>query len=135
MELRIGVVADLVSTTSEGKVNLLGIFDSIAAAQVPAIHPLFYLFASFTAGVVEGTEHQLQITLVDEDSREVIPPTVSLPLPFAISGAGKPLIGQVIAQFPNVQFPDFGDYEFRLYIDGEYKASIPLSVDRAGMAE
>lgn len=131
MELRIGVVADLVSTTSDGKVNLVGIFNRIYTSRVPAIHPLLYLFASFNARIVEGTEHRVQISLVDGDSQEVIPRTPSLPLPFAIVGEGKPLLGQVIGQFPNVQFPDFGDYEFRLDIDGQYIGSIPLIVDHA----
>ena len=129
MELRVGVTADLVSITDDGKLNLVGIFERVVTSRVPAVLSSFHLFARFSARVVEGTEHAAQVALVNADGQDVIPRLPPIPLRFGIVGAGKPLSGQMILHLPNVEFPEFGDYEFQLYVDERYVDSIPLIVE------
>jgi hypothetical protein len=128
MELKFAVLADYVSETKEGKLNIMGTFSGIRAQKVPAVHPRCYIAARFHARVSEGTDHTFRIGLYDADGGEVRPLTPDLPLQFTSNGPGRPFVGTVIVDMPALQLPNFGDYEFHILIDGRVMAEVPLSL-------
>lgn len=132
MQLTAGLLADYANVTADGKMNIMGVFERILTNNAPVTPPALFLVARFEARVSEGSSHALQISLVDADGQEVVPRTRPIPLTFNLNGPGRPLTTQVLAEFPNLQLPVFGEYEFHLLVDGEYVASVPLYVEQAG---
>jgi hypothetical protein len=127
MQLGFAMIADVVSRTVEGKLNIVGEFNSIAAATVPARHPSLCLIARFHASVAEGSEgHVFETALVTEDGHEVIPRTAPIPLRFGVIGPGVPLRSQVMIQLQDLPLPEYGLYEFRIWVDGNHLGDVPL---------
>jgi hypothetical protein len=110
------------------KINALGIgFDTIYASKVPCKHPSFFLVIQLRANVVEVGEKQLEVRLIDEDGKDIIPTLrgkFSLPKP----PAGTESIGRVAMQFRNVEFPRYGSYSLHAVIDGHQMVHVPLKV-------
>ena len=130
MDLKFALLADHVNRTSEGKLNIIGEFNAISAARVPATHSSLFLVARFEASVSEGTEHQLTIGLYDEDGKGVLPKSPTFPIKFVPQGRGLPLRAQVVAQLGGLKFDHFGNFEFHLLVNGRIEATVPVSVSQ-----
>ena len=75
MNVDFAFICDYAEAT--GKINALGIgFDTIYAPNVPAKHPSFFLVIQLRVNVVEAGEKTLEVRLIDEDGKDIIP-TVS----------------------------------------------------------
>jgi hypothetical protein len=128
MEIVLALVADAANTTDDGKLNLLGVFQTIAAPEVPACHALFYIVFKVRAGSEEkGTDHTFSIQLKDADLRSVCEledRPFSIPtdtkMPFAEIG--------IIIAMHSLIFPVFGHYLFQILIDGTKEGEIDLLV-------
>lgn len=130
IEMRFGLLADHVSETREGKLNIMGEFNSFAtAAEFPLQTPPFFLIARFAASVAEGSDHTLDVLLVHEDGK-TIASLLGLPFRFFVIMPGHPMKGQFQIQMVGVTFPAPGDYTFRLVVDGKTRGEIPVSAHR-----
>lgn len=128
MDLKFALVAELVSETRDGKLNIMGTFDRIVASKAPATHHSLHLVARFEARVSEGTQHKVKFGLYDADGAAVIPQSPDIDMVFQNTGPGRPFRGQVILHMAPVKLPKFGDYEFHILVDGHLKAEVPLSL-------
>lgn len=128
MELRFALLADHISTGERGKVSIIGEFDRLYSPQVPFNYGPFFVIARFEASVTEGSDHTLNIVLVDQDGAEVIPKSPDLKVEFNPTGRGRPLRSNVIMNFTAVQIPAYNDYEFHFLIDGRLIGTAPLVV-------
>jgi hypothetical protein len=62
VQVRVAVAADYVNETNDGKLNVIGIFDTINASQFPAIHAELTLVISLEFTVAEcGTDRELKV--------------------------------------------------------------------------
>lgn len=131
MELRFAHLADYAAADSSGKVTLVGIFDLVWDRMDvrPVPFPPCYLVASFAASLAEGSSHQLEIRLVDDDEETVLP-ALNADLHFGASGPGNPLRAQVIMGFGpgTLRVPQPGDYAFTFLVDGVPRGRVPVSV-------
>ncbi len=112
------------------KINALGIgFDTIYSDKLPCNHPFFSFVFQLRANVVEQGEKNLEIRLIDEDGKDVIPP-----LQGKIS-VGKPQSGtdsivRVATQLNNVAFPNYGTYSIHAVVDGSEMFSVSFKVSQ-----
>ncbi len=110
------------------KINALGIgFDTIYAPKVPAKHPSFFLVLQLRASVVEAGEKNLEVHLIDEDGKDIIPVVrgkFSIPKPTV----GTESKGRIAMQFHNVEFPRYGLYSLHAVIEGQEMVHVPLKV-------
>jgi hypothetical protein len=124
MDVTLAVCCDAANLSREGKLNLLGIFNSIHAAQFPCSHPHLALVLRVEARMGEEGTYPLDLKLVDEDGHElfVIGGQVSL------QGAqpGRPMTAQTIMDINNFQLPRAGVYTFEIFIDKKHMRSIPI---------
>lgn len=131
MDLRFAHLADYAAADASGKLTVVGVFDVIwdRAHQRPIPFPPCYLVAEFAASVVEGSEHSLEIQLVDADEKQVIEPLRGN-LKFRPFGPGYPLRSKVLLAFgPGaLKVPEPGDYHFRFLSDSSEVGRIPVSV-------
>ena len=111
-----------------GKIHALGIgFDTIFAPKVPVRHPSFCLVFQLRANTVEAGEKNLQVSLIDEDGKNIIP---DIKGKFTIP---KPKVGteskaRLAMHFGMVEFPKYGSYSIHAVVDGHDMISIPLKV-------
>jgi hypothetical protein len=113
------------------KINALGIgFDTLFAPQLPARHPHFALVIQLRATVVETGEKAIEVHLIDDDGKNVIPPLRGK------FNLGKPSegelesIGRVVMEFGNVAFPKYGNYSVRATIGGLEVVNIGFKVSQ-----
>lgn len=126
MEIQVAALCDS-AADYEGKLCLLGAFDTIVAATLPAIHPQCALALRIVFRKGEEGAHHLRLTFVDEDGQPVVPPLetpmdVALPPNFFFSARN------VILNLQQLELPRSGFYEINLEIDGKPAISIPLQV-------
>ena len=111
-----------------GKINALGIgFDTIYASKVPCIHPSFFLVVQLRANVVEAGEKNLEVHLIDEDGKDIIP-TARGKFSIQKPASGTESIGRIAMQFGNVEFPRYCLYSMHVVVEGHEMISVPLKV-------
>ena len=127
MKITLAILADYANITREGKLNILGIFDVIHAQDFPVVHPQMQLVMRFEADISEaGKTKKVEIQLMDEDGKRLF----VLDGQFTL-GQGRP--GEVmgsnqILTFNMLKFENAGHYEFKILINDELKAEVPLKV-------
>lgn len=119
------MLADHVAETKEGKLVIVGEFDTIGAAQFPAAHPVFYLVARFEGSAAEARGHRLQIRLVGPDGRSALPEDADVPVQ-AVRVHEHVARANLLLHFGGLQFTQPGVYHFQLYFDGVHAGEVPL---------
>ena len=126
MKLDFAFVCDYAEVTR--KINALGIgFDTIYTSKVPSKHPEFFLVFQLRANVVEVGEKNLDVRLIDEDGKDIIP---TLSVKFAIQKPveGTESIGRIAVRLQNVEFPRYCSYSLHAVVEGHEMVHVPLKV-------
>lgn len=126
MHVDFAVVSDYALVDQAGKMSVLGIFQHIWVHQFPAMHPRLHLVLRLKGRRTEIGEHPVRIRLVDEADVELLGGEGSVT--FAEPPAGVTDIEAAAILVFDVPFPHAGTYRFEITIDGEQKATVPLSV-------
>ena len=128
MHLDFSVVADYALVDQAGKISVLGIFQHIWVQQFPAMHPRLHLVLRLRGKRTEIGEHGVQIRLLDEQGVEIIGGNGSVT--FAEPPAGVTDIEAAAILVFDVPFPHAGLYRFEIVVDGERKATVPITVSQ-----
>lgn len=126
MDVQVAVLCDA-ATDSGGKLNILGAFDTIHAAQLPAVHPQCSIALRVTFGGGEEGAHKLQLTFVDEDGKSVFP-GMDIPVQITLPGDSHFLTCNFVVNIQQLKFEAPGLYSVDLVLDDKLQASIPLLV-------
>lgn len=127
LKISLAVLADAANISKEGKLNLTGIFNNINAVNFPASHPwmvLVFLLEGDRSDAI--SEHKLKIDMIDEDGNLVIP-SIEGAIKFTVGPQGDIYAPQIL-QLANIQFKKSGRHEFKIIINGEVRASVPINV-------
>jgi hypothetical protein len=126
MNIQVAVLCDA-ATDDNGKLNLLGAFDTIYARELPAIHPQCAVALRVTfLGGDEG-KRQLKLNFVDADGRAIMPP-IDIPVEVALPEDMHFGTRNFIINIQQLKFEQPGLYSVDLSLDGQSQASIPLLV-------
>ncbi len=129
VRLRFAVLADYAALGQNAKPLVVGIWDNITnfrnANPVPM--PRCFLFAALNASVADGTEHTVEIRLVDGDGTRLIDP-ILFPLRFGILGPGRGLAANINLELVNLALPGEGDYEFQFWLGPQQLGEVAFSV-------
>ena len=130
MDVTLAVSCDAANVSREGKLNLLGIFNSIHAAEFPCTHPHLALVLRVEARLGEEGVYPLQIKLVDEDGQQLFDIGGQL----SLQGAepGRPMTAQTIMDINNLQLPRPGTYAFEVFLDGHHTRSVAIHAFKSG---
>jgi len=71
MDIQVAVLCDA-ATDYNLKLNILGTFDTIYTAQLPAIHPQCSIALRMTFSKGEEGAHKVKLNFVDEDGKLVM---------------------------------------------------------------
>ena len=126
MNIQVAVLCDA-ATDDNGKLNLLGAFDTIYTQQLPAIHPQCSIALRVTFSSGDEGKHNLQLNFVDADGHSIakFPP---IPVEVALPDDMHFGTRNYIVNLQQLKFDNPGLYSIDLTLDGRSQASIPLLV-------
>ena len=126
MEIQVAALCDS-AADFDGKLCLLGAFDTIMAASLPAVHPQCSVALRILFRKEEEGFHTVTVLFVDEDGRSIVPPmetSFNVELPEDLFFSTRNLILN-LQQLP---FARHGAYSIDVSVDKRQLASIPLQV-------
>ncbi len=127
VEVLMAVLADSANISREGKLNILGIFDTIHAATFPAVHPHMQLVIKFDAPSADaGKAKTLDIKFMDEDGKLLFEIHGNLTL--GPGRSGERFKFDHILTVNGLKFERAGSYEFKIFVDGRDLKEVPLRV-------
>jgi hypothetical protein len=127
MEVKLALLADAANVSREGKLNILGIFNTIHAGSFPAVHPKMYLVLSFeTTNAEAGKTKRVEIVFVDADDTKLGSIAGKLIVPKG--EPGYPIQINHIFPIPPTPFSKPGDYVFNISINEDHKKAVSLKV-------
>lgn len=130
MEVRLALLADSANISREGKLNLLGIFDTLNIRSFPAVHPNMHLVLRFEATNAEaGRTKEVEVVFMGPDEDKL----GSLSGKFVIpkGEAGYPIQISHILSIPPLKFEKTGDYAFVVLVNGDEEDRVSLRVVEA----
>ncbi|WP_420633399.1 DUF6941 family protein [Candidatus Palauibacter sp.] len=136
MEIVLATLADCANTSNDGKLNLMGLFDTLFAATVPVTHPSMQLVLRIRAEPAEiDRQQELEIRCMDADGEELF----KVKGGFSVQAApGKSATFNHVVGISNLTFQKYGGHTFSIFINRDLKQTIVLEVEnterRAGSA-
>lgn len=126
MNIQVAVLCDA-ATDDNGKLNLLGAFDTIFAPQLPAVHPQcsVALRVTFTAG--DEGNRKLKLNFVNADGRSIMPP-IDIPVAVTLPEDAHFVTRNFVVNIQGLKFPETGLYSVDVRLDDKSQAGIPLWV-------
>jgi hypothetical protein len=115
------------STSENGKLNILGAFDTIWVRQFPVVYPHCAVAIRIRFAAVEKGTHKVGLRLIDMDGKDVLPPaggSMRLDLPEGQSSGSS----NVVLNIQSLKLDKTGEFSLELSIDGENALSLPLFV-------
>ncbi len=116
------------ATDQQGKINILGTFDSIHGRALPVVHAHCTVAARMRFNKSEEGEHLIKINLIDEDGKSIVPPFETKGNVRFSGTTRTSLAVNIILNLQGLKFKSFGEYAIDLSLDGRHVASLPLTV-------
>lgn len=127
MNIQVAVLCDA-ATDDNGKLNLLGAFDTIYTQQLPAIHPQCSIALRVTFFSGEEGKHNIRLDFVDADGRSIMPNSPQIPVEVLLREDMHFGTRNFIINIQQLKFENPGLYSIDLALDNTPQASIPLLV-------
>jgi len=126
MNIQVAVLCDA-ATDDNGKLNLLGAFDTIFAAQLPAVHPQCSVALRVTFVSGDEGNRKLKLNFVNADGHSIMPP-IEIPVAVALPDDAHFVTRNFIVNIQGLKFPEVGLYSVDVRLDDQSQAGIPLWV-------
>ena len=134
MEVTLALLADCANVSQDGKLNIMGVFNVLGAANYPVAHPQMYLVLCFEATrAEEGKTKQVEIQLADSDGNRIFAINIGLVVPQGIPGA--PIRMNHILALNGTRFNKPGDYVFNILVADDQKAAVQLKLVEAKLQQ
>lgn len=118
MNLQLAVLSDAANVSVEGKLNILGQFDTIYASEVPVTWPQFCYVARLRGGVADVGDHTFELRVLTEDG-ELLATAGASGSFGAAPETGDEITGNIVLTIRLATFPQYGTYQFELRADGD----------------
>jgi hypothetical protein len=126
MNIQVAVLCDA-ATEDNGKLNLLGAFDTIFAPQLPAVHPQCAVALRVTFMSGDEGERKLKLNFVDADGKSIMPP-IEIPVAVSLPDEALFLTRNFIVNIQQLKFADEGLYSVDVRLDDKSQGNIPLQI-------
>jgi len=127
MNIQVAVLCDA-ATDDNGKLNLLGAFDTICARELPALHPQCSVALRVTFSSGDEGKHNLRLNFVDADGRSIMPDFPPIPVEVVLPDDVHFGTRNFIVNIQQLKFEEPGLYSVDIALDDQSQASIPLLV-------
>ncbi len=127
MNIQVAVLCDA-ATDDNGKLNLLGAFDTIYTQQLPAVHPQCSIALRVTFFSGDEGKHTLQFNFVDADGRSIMPHFPAIPVEVVLPEDMHFGTRNFIVNIQQLKFENPGLYSIDISVDDRSQTSVPLLV-------
>jgi hypothetical protein len=124
MKIELLTLADFAADYG-GKLSVVGIFDTIFARQMPAVHPHCCLAVKMRFDKEEEGQKRLRLSICDDDGKLALP-AMELQINVAVPAGMESNTIQVVANIGGLKIDAFGEYSIDLELDGRHEGSSPL---------
>ncbi|HTV76521.1 MAG TPA: hypothetical protein VMD57_05925 [Candidatus Baltobacteraceae bacterium] len=124
MNIQVAVLCDA-ANEDNGKLNLLGAFDTIYAPQLPAVHPQCSVALRVTFMSGDEGERKLKLNFVNADGKSIMPP-IEIPVLVALPEDAHFVTRNFIVNIQQLKFTEVGLYSVDVRLDDKSQAGIPL---------
>lgn len=117
-----------------GKLCILGAFDTIQVRSLPAVHPTCSIALRMLLKEADVGQHRIQLGLIDPDGRDMLP-AGKISIDFNVPGMPENsffLSSNCVLNLQGLVLPAAAPYSFDVRVDGNILARIPLQVVKAG---
>lgn len=129
MHISFALFADAANLSQEGKLNILGVFDAVQVATLPAVHPRAHLVVRLKGDRSDIGNHSMTLQWINPSGTELWNSggeiEVTTPPP-TVTEMDFPLIAPV-----DLPLDSSGGYTMRISLDNQPRAEVRLQV-RAG---
>ena len=134
MKIPVALLADEANISQEGKLNILGAFDRIAAARYPTLHPrMVFVFRVHAEYADAGERFPTRVRLMDEDGATLFEANGELTAPKLLPGEFT--TANQLFSLVGVRFPRPGHYKFVLNVGNLPPHETPLRLIQAAVGE
>lgn len=134
MDIDLALLADAATIDASGKLNILGIFDSLGGTRFPLKHGRLALVVRFSAGLEDAGNHEVRMKLRGPEGDEIVSLNGNIQLgPGPAARGGRIRVPHVL-NMDGLVFKKPGQYVFDISLGGEHKVSLPLTVRQVGNA-
>jgi hypothetical protein len=125
------LLADEANVSQEGKLNVMGVFDRIAATAFPTVHPkMVFVFRVQAEYSDQGRAFPVRVRLIDDDGASLFEANGEIAAPPV--APGEFLTANQVFTLVGVQFPRPGSYKFLVNLGDLPPHETPLSVVQGG---
>lgn len=133
MHVAFALFADAANLSQEGKLNILGVFDALQVATLPALHPRATLVVHLKGTSADVGNHRVTLQWLSPGGTELWSSDGEL-------GITQPPTGVIEMDFPLIAHLDLpldlpGGYLMRVGLDGTTHAEVTVQVRAASGAE
>jgi len=124
MNIQVAVLCDA-ATDDNGKLNLLGAFDTIYAPQMPAVHPQCAVALRVTFQSGDEGDRKIALNFVNADGRAIMP-SIDIPVTVSLPDDAHFITRNFIINIQQLKFAEAGVYSVDVRLDGQSRVNIPL---------
>ena len=129
MHVSFALFADAANLSQEGKLNILGVFDALQVASLPAIHPRAHLVVHLKGTGVDMGSHTVNFRWLSPSGQELWNSSGDLNVgapPPGVAEMDLPLIAQL-----DLPMDAAGAYTMAIAIDGDHTLDVGIQVRTA----
>ena len=129
MHVAFALFADAANLSQEGKLNVLGVFDALQVATLPAVHPRAHLVVHLKGTASDVGAHTVSFRWLSPNAQELWSSSGDLNVgapPPGVSEMDLPLIAQL-----DLPIDAAGSYTMAIAIDGEHTIDVGVQVRSA----
>ena len=127
MEIQVATLCDA-ATDYNAKLCILGAFDTIGVAKLPAEHPQYAVALRIIFTDVDSGKHKLTVRMIDADGAIVKPVEIESTFEVRMPESLFFFSRNLVIGLQRLKFENTGQYSIDVAIDEEIKARIPLQV-------
>src|ERR1043166_6451007 len=124
MKIELLTLADFAADYG-GKLSIIGIFDTIFARQMPAVHPHCCLAVKMRFDREEEGEKRIRLLICDDDGKLALP-AMEIPINVTMPPGVESNTIQIVANIAGMKIESFGEYSIDLELDGRHEGSTPI---------
>lgn len=129
MQLLLATLCDS-AADYQGKLCVLGAFDTLCAPQFPVVHPQCSLALRMLFDPADRGRHEMAIRLQDEGGQEVMPAFTPV-MDVAFPHSQMPFVTRnLVLNLQRLRFDRPGVYRFNISMNGSEVVSVPIRVTR-----
>lgn len=128
-----GLIADAAQVDANGKLSVLGEFDTIRAKSFPAAHPNLVIVGRWMADPADmGKTEKVQAEVLDGAGKPVTPKTPDMVLRFVPRKPGQlaSVGASLILRISGLTLKGVGKYTIRFYVDGKPNGEVDFFAEK-----